>query len=99
MYRCVKVEAERDFGAKKVSVVATLHVRSSADWFQYWKPLLYLCCMPYCESLVNDTARNSTCKSNNEMLERRLWCEKSLNRGHFTRELFTGPVSIVVTYV
>ena len=99
MYCCVEVEAERDFGAKKVSIVATLHVSSSADWSQSSKCMLNLCCMPYCESLMNDTARNSTCKSNNEMLERRLWCEKSLNRGHFTRELFTGPVSMVVTYV
>jgi hypothetical protein len=34
VYCCVEVEAERDFGAKKVSIVATLHVSSSADWSQ-----------------------------------------------------------------
>jgi hypothetical protein len=42
MYYEDYVEAEFDFGVKKtVSILSTLHVSLSPDWFRYAKPMFY----------------------------------------------------------
>jgi hypothetical protein len=102
VYRNGKVEVWGDFGLKK-SQSWPLHTwvchRAGYNTRNLWSTL---CFMPLCEWLINDTARNWTFKSNNEMIERegslhiwRTWIEMRVYTIAFLTRIFAGGVLLI----